>query len=306
VNDYASGDYKKKHKNFYFREHESIKQLLSKMGNKISIQIEQLQQARDNLEVKVEQRTLELRQTLSQLEETKKEMEEDLIQGGIVQRGLLELEDTGNFSIDYYNKPYKGWVGGDGFTFLKNDQGDYWLRVSDGTGHGSSGGEAEIVDHLIFSEVIKHAETVSQAMGMISTALKERFPNANLTYAYFLARITCEGQIEYINARQLAFHQSNTVTRLNNSPLIVGEPDNFIGLSDDTLKMDKGDSLLITTDGIFEARFWNQKKSKSSLVGKRRIENVVDKTTEDIADHFFALPKFEQTDDILLVKLTRN
>jgi serine phosphatase RsbU (regulator of sigma subunit)/anti-sigma regulatory factor (Ser/Thr protein kinase) len=260
----------------------------------------ELREANATLEIKVEERTTALAQANA-------EMLDDLKQGGVVQRGLMEVVATPDYQVDAVNRPYKGWVGGDGYSLLKSTNGDYWLRVSDGTGHGSSGGEAEIVDHLLFSNVIEQAHNSAEALNMMTTILHERFPNANLTYAYFLAHLTPTGRVDYVNARQLAFHiKKNKVEQLPSVPVIVGEIGDIEITKHQTLMLEADESLLIATDGIFEARYWNERNQKNSIVGKRAIKVRAHLSTQDIYKDITSFPNFVQADDILIVKLSKS
>ncbi|MBF0445028.1 MAG: SpoIIE family protein phosphatase [Magnetococcales bacterium] len=261
-----------------------------------------------NLEQKVEERTLELSEKSQALEEARAEMEEDLKLSAQMQMSLQGVVDSDLFMLEIANLPYRGWVGGDGVSFCQSENGDYWLRVSDGTGHGSSGGTAEIVDNLLFTEVVKRSKNVKQAMQLLVETINDRFPNANLTYAYFLAKISSDGQVEYINARQLALHLSgpSKVETLVSQPLIIGHREDSDLLEPHTLTLNHLDSIMIATDGIFEARSWNERRNKLTIVGKQAVVKLANLAPMALLEQIKEMEEFEQNDDILLVKLTRN
>lgn len=243
------------------------------------------------------------------LEHANEEMRLDLMQGGHVQQGLIEAIESSDYLLEVCGRPYKGWVGGDGYTFMKSE-GNYWLRVSDGTGHGSSGGEAEIVDHLLFSSAIIDAANSAEALEKLSKILAERFPKANLTYAYFIARLSPSGHLDYVNARQMALHLEEggtKVNKLNTQPVIVGQPDDLAFLEPTQLYLAPGDALFVSTDGIFESKYWNERTSKFSLVGKRAVSKLAHMAPVDIYEELSAtLPGFKQDDDILMIRVTRR
>ncbi|MBF0445033.1 MAG: cache domain-containing protein, partial [Magnetococcales bacterium] len=273
---------------------------LGVLSNGFNTMVAQLQDHIATLDKKVQERT-------SELNEAKTEMEEDLKLSAKMQNSLREAVTSRRFLLEVANQPFRGWVGGDGVSFHKADNGDYWLRVSDGTGHGSSGGTAEIVDSLLFSEIIKQAKGVKEAMQLLVETFNNRFPLANLTYAYFLAKISPDGQVEYVNARQLALHLSglSQVDTLASQPLVIGHQEDSDSLKPQTLMLNPKDSLLISTDGIFEAQSWNERRKKLTIVGKKAIVQRASMSPVPLLAEIKNMPGFVQNDDILMVKLTR-
>lgn len=247
------------------------------------------------------------------LEQANEEMRLDLMQGGHVQQGLIETVASPNYVLEVCSRPYKGWVGGDGYTFMKSSDDHYWLRVSDGTGHGSSGGEAEIVDHLLFSQAIVDATDSADALKKLSQILAMRFPLAKLTYAYFIARLSPTGHLDYVNARQLAVHIKERAelgpehVQLKSQAVIVGEPSDVEYLKADELYLAPGDSIFVSTDGIFEAKYWNARAQKFSVIGKKAVAKLAHKPVSDVLHELQTqLPGFEQDDDILMIRIKRK
>lgn len=235
------------------------------------------------------------------LAESHAEMANDLWQGAKLQSGLREVMTSPHFATDVFSQPYRGWSSGDGVSFLHGKDDVMWLRVSDGIGHGSSGGDAEIVDHLLFHDIVQDANGPLDAAIQLTTTLHRRFPSARLTYAYFMAMMYPDGRVNYLNLRQLAFHVRHEPIRLPEQGLSVGDPVHLERIRQHTVQLQPGERILVCTDGLYEGKFQKSEAKQPQVVGKARIEALASQSPRKIYQAIARLPEFTLRDDCLLV-----
>ncbi|MBU1076385.1 MAG: SpoIIE family protein phosphatase [Spirochaetes bacterium] len=245
----------------------------------------------------------------------KERMERDMQIGGEIQKYFLprKIEDIKNLSINTFYLPAE-FIGGDYFDVVKMGKDKYGIIIVDISGHGSSAAIVMSVISFIFHSMIEKIKSPAQFMDVLSLRLLKRLKAEKYATGIFLIYDAKTGSFEYTNAGHNAPLLYNKKTgRVHELEGGKGVP---IGVFEDAKfrngkhKMNKGDVLLLQTDGVYETM--NEKKQQFDL---ERVKNMLlanaGNTPETINSHIIAeVSSFRgnrsQADDITIITMKKT
>lgn len=186
----------------------------------------------------------------------KRIMDEELKMASSIQRRLLPAAPTGipGFSFVGRNQPCRT-VSGDYYDFAVRPNGKMYFVIGDVSGKGVTAGLMMAGLQVAFRIFSKSDPDPSTLVTQLNIALKENLPQSKFV-TLFLGRLdTKTGHIEYVNAGHTPplLLRSNGATELMDSDLLLGVVSRAEFVNRE-IQLDQGDSLILFTDGVTEAR----------------------------------------------------
>ncbi len=186
----------------------------------------------------------------------KRIMDEELKMASGIQRRLLPAAPTGipGFTFVGKNEPCRT-VSGDYYDFAVRPNGKVYFVIGDVSGKGVTAGLMMAGLQVAFRIFSKSDPDPATLVTQLNLALKENLPQSKFV-TLFLGRLdTNTGVIEYVNAGHtppLYLHKHGA-TELTDSDLLLGVilRAEFVNRE---LRLEPGDSLVLFTDGVTEAR----------------------------------------------------
>ena len=186
----------------------------------------------------------------------KRIMDEELKTASNIQRRLLPAAPSGvaGYTFVGRNQPSRV-VSGDYYDFAVRPNGKVYFVIGDVSGKGVTAGIMMAGLQVAFRIFSKTDPDPATLVTQLNLALKENLPQSKFV-TLFLGRLdTATGVIEYVNAGHtppLWLHKRG-VTELTESDLLLGVVTRaeFVNRK---LQLDAGDSLILFTDGVSEAR----------------------------------------------------
>ncbi len=186
----------------------------------------------------------------------KRIMDEELKTASNIQRRLLPAAPSGipGYTFVGKNQPCRT-VSGDYYDFAIRPDGKVYFVIGDVSGKGVTAGLMMAGLQVAFRIFSKSDPDPAALVTQLNTALKENLPQSKFV-TLFLGRLdTKNGSIEYVNAGHTPplWLRRNEVTELTDSDLLLGvvTKAEFVNR---TLQLQPGDSLILFTDGVSEAR----------------------------------------------------
>lgn len=281
----------------------------ARMGNEIEF-------LKNNLEVIVKDRTNELQATNTLLEETNTHLEferkrslRELDLAAFVQQSFYKniIPELKEWEIGYYFKPLAG-VSGDLYDFFVENGKLDGFGIFDVSGHGiASGLVTMLVKNIIHQEFYTGTELpLTDVMDIINNRVTEEKGSIENYLTGILARIKTVNKIEIVNAGHpfaIVYHKDKNIAELlesdnPNACGVIGIPDLPIDYDSKTIQLKSGDSILLYTDGIIEAKNLNDEEYgydrllkafelNQNLPIKNQIDNII-----------YDVKTFLQSDDI--------
>jgi sigma-B regulation protein RsbU (phosphoserine phosphatase) len=186
----------------------------------------------------------------------KRIMDEELKTASGIQRRLLPAAPTNvpGFTFVGRNQPCRT-VSGDYYDFAIRPDGRMYFVIGDVSGKGVTAGLMMAGLQVAFRIFSKSDPDPSVLVTQLNVALKENLPQSKFV-TLFLGRLdTNTGMIEYVNAGHTPplWLSRNGVVELGESDLLLG----VVSRAEFTtrrLQLEPGDSLILFTDGVTEAR----------------------------------------------------
>ncbi|HEX6160899.1 MAG TPA: GAF domain-containing SpoIIE family protein phosphatase, partial [Thermoanaerobaculia bacterium] len=186
----------------------------------------------------------------------KRIMDEELKTASSIQRRLLSDPPS---AIDGYtfvgrNQPCRT-VSGDYYEFVIRPDGKVYFVIGDVSGKGVTAGLMMAGLQVAFRIFVKTDPDPATLVTQLNLTLKENLPQSKFV-TLFLGRLdTASGHVEYVNAGHTPplYLKKTGVTELTDSDLLLG----IIGSAEfvnRSLTLEPGDSLVLYTDGVTEAR----------------------------------------------------
>ncbi|HEX7709282.1 MAG TPA: SpoIIE family protein phosphatase [Thermoanaerobaculia bacterium] len=186
----------------------------------------------------------------------KRIMDEELRTASSIQRRLLPDAPAGipGYTFVGLNQPCRT-VSGDYYDFVVRPGGKVYFAIGDVSGKGVTAGLMMAGLQVAFRMLSKNDPDPASLVRELNLTLKENLPQSKFV-TFFLGRLdTVSGEIEYVNAGHtppLLLGRDDYV-ELTASDLLLGviaraEYENR------TLRLEPGDSLVLFTDGVTEAR----------------------------------------------------
>ncbi len=186
----------------------------------------------------------------------KRIMDEELKTASGIQRRLLPPAPTSipGFTFVGKNQPCRT-VSGDYYDFAVRPDGRIYFVIGDVSGKGVTAGLMMAGLQVAFRIFSKSDPDPAVLVTQLNVALKENLPQSKFV-TLFLGRLdTKTGMIEYVNAGHTPplWLSRNGAVEMTESDLLLG----VISRAEFTtrgLQLDPGDSLILFTDGVTEAR----------------------------------------------------
>ncbi|HEY0158158.1 MAG TPA: SpoIIE family protein phosphatase [Thermoanaerobaculia bacterium] len=199
----------------------------------------------------------------------KRIMDEELKTASGIQRRLLPAAPTGidGFTFVGKNQPCRT-VSGDYYDFAIRPDGKVYFVIGDVSGKGVTAGLMMAGLQVAFRIFSKSDPDPATLVTQLNVALKENLPQSKFV-TLFLGRLdTISGKIEYVNAGHtppLLLSRTGAV-ELTDSDLLLG----VIARAQFTnreLQLEPGDSLVLFTDGVTEARSGDGDDLGANIIG---------------------------------------
>jgi sigma-B regulation protein RsbU (phosphoserine phosphatase) len=186
----------------------------------------------------------------------KRIMDEELKTASSIQRRLLPPAPAGipGFTFVGRNQPCRT-VSGDYYDFALRPDGKIYFVIGDVSGKGVTAGLMMAGLQVAFRIFSKSDPDPSVLVTQLNVALKENLPQSKFV-TLFLGRLdTRSGAIEYVNAGHTPpLHVTKEgAVELTDSDLLLGVVSRA-EFTTRTLQLAPGDSLVLFTDGVTEAR----------------------------------------------------
>ncbi len=301
------------------------------IGEKAIIRAEylsgELKKLAGNLELKVEERTVELQSAMEELEAMNTQLNEtkDALWGEMelakkIQTVLLPKSPIiSGYEISAYMNPANE-VGGDYYDII-NAEGYDWLVIGDVSGHGVPAGLVMMMVQTAVHSVLENnpnqspTELLAHINRSVSRNIKLLDENKYMTITVFLA-------IENGEFIFSGLHQDILIYRSDTCKIdVVETTGTWIGISggvkgnntDAKIKLNLGDTMLVYTDGITEA--WEKgseidNRSLKQMFGSEKLINIFlqngSKSTDEIKNSIIKkLKNYYCPDDVTMVIIKR-
>lgn len=198
----------------------------------------------------------------------KRLMDEELKTASVIQRRLLPEPPKGipGYTFVGANRPCRT-VSGDYYDFVVRPDGKVYFVIADVSGKGVTAGLMMAGLQAAFRIYAKSDPAPGDLVSMLNVTLKENLPQSKFV-TLFLGRLhTQSGLIEYANAGHTPplWIARDGVTELGETDLLLG----IVTKADytqRTLQLERGDSLILFTDGVTEAEDADGNEFGSSIV----------------------------------------
>jgi serine phosphatase RsbU (regulator of sigma subunit)/putative methionine-R-sulfoxide reductase with GAF domain len=209
----------------------------------------------------------------------KRELENDLLNAANVQRSLLvrRVPTMNDLDISITTIPSK-IVGGDFYDIQKINETMSFVSIGDVAGKGASGAILMAVCLAGLRTFTKEIYSICEITSKLNNLLYETTtPNRYATF--FMCKIDVnENKITFTNAGHnppVLLKKSGEMVELKEGGIVIGFR-NSVVYSQQTVPFEKGDILLLYTDGIVESK--NHQKEEFGL---ERLKKIIQKHKEE-------------------------
>lgn len=242
----------------------------------------------------------------------KRIMDEELKMASGIQRRLLPAAPTGvkGFTFVGKNQPCRT-VSGDYYDFAVRPNGKVYFVIGDVSGKGVTAGLMMAGLQVAFRIFSKSDPDPATLVTQLNVALKENLPQSKFV-TLFLGRLdTNTGVVEYVNAGHtppLYLHKLGA-TELTDSDLLLGviSRAEFVNRE---LRLEPGDSLVLFTDGVTEARNLTGDDLGTDQIGEALVKlhgadagAIAESVNETVLHHVGDAENLD--DDVTLVIVSR-
>ncbi|MBN2158023.1 MAG: SpoIIE family protein phosphatase [Spirochaetes bacterium] len=299
------------------------------LADRINIMKKELTLLNVELENKVEERTAELLAANEELEAMNWKLKEtrDSLWGEMqlakkIQTVLLpEKPSISGYEICAYMNPAEN-VGGDYYDII-NEGGKDWIVIGDVSGHGVPAGLIMMMIQTSISTIIADSpglppsEVLIRANNTIYKNIQKLGENKYMTITVLAAHSKGEFVFSGLHQDIMVYRKrTGDVDCIDTNGLWIGVVEDLNGkVGDSSFAMEKGDTALLYTDGIFEA--WEKSDYRDrndpfgQMFGTERLKDTFRKSAEKPideikADILSALEHYECMDDITMVIIRRQ
>lgn len=204
----------------------------------------------------------------------KRIMDEELKMASGIQRRLLPAAPTGipGFTFVGKNEPCRT-VSGDYYDFAIRPNGKVYFVIGDVSGKGVTAGLMMAGLQVAFRIFSKADPDPATLVTQLNLALKENLPQSKFV-TLFLGRLDINtGAIEYVNAGHTPplWLRRGSTTELTDSDLLLGVVTRAEFINRE-LTLAPGDSLVLFTDGVTEARNAEGNDLGSTTIGDALVQ----------------------------------
>ncbi len=242
----------------------------------------------------------------------KRIMDEELKTASSIQRRLLPAAPDGiaGYTFVGKNQPCRT-VSGDYYDFAVRPDGKVYFVIGDVSGKGVTAGLMMAGLQVAFRIFSKSDPDPSTLVTQLNLALKENLPQSKFV-TLFLGRLdTKTGLVEYVNAGHTPplWLSRNGAVELTDSDLLLGVVSRaeFVNRK---LQLDPGDSLILFTDGVTEARNSEDIDLASNVIGNAltklhggTADTIASAVNDAVLNHVGDAENLD--DDVTLVVVSR-
>ncbi|MBU1076461.1 MAG: SpoIIE family protein phosphatase, partial [Spirochaetes bacterium] len=245
----------------------------------------------------------------------KERIEQDMEIAGTIQKLFLpkSIEVIKKVSIDAFYSPAES-IGGDYYDIMKINKDRYVVLLVDISGHGSSAAIVMSVISFIVHSVVDKIRDSAQLTGILNKRLTERLQSEKYATGIVMIYNTKKETIEYTNAGHCGIFvfkkKAGNIEEYYTKDIPVGVMEDT-KYKKGSFKFNKGDIILLQTDGIYETM--NEKKQQFGLERvKKLLKNYKDKSVQEINQFIMSeVERFKgegvpQGDDITILTLKKT
>ncbi|MDJ0765746.1 MAG: 7TM diverse intracellular signaling domain-containing protein [Myxococcota bacterium] len=290
------------------------------LSDRINIMRRDLKALSENLEVKVQERTRDLQQTNEALTIARDEIWGEMQLAKKLQTELIpKTPAMTGYDIAAHTAPANE-VGGDYYDVIKATQKD-WVIIGDVSGHGVSAGLVMMMAQTSIHTALTHPVDFepSKLLELVNKTIASNVRQLNedkyMTITVFAARDNGVFDFSGLHQDILVYREkTRTVDAIETNGMWVGVLENIEGMLDNaSLALEKGDAMLVYTDGITEA--WKKEsngngRNEDELFGSSRLVELLCQlghgTAQEIKRGILdVLQSYESDDDITLLVVKR-
>ncbi len=259
-----------------------ISRAFNTMIEKIALSEKSLADYANNLEIKVEERTVELKEaneetkkTLSELHLIHREIKEQLEMAKIVQDSIIPKVFPETGLLDIYGRYYPmDDLGGDYYDVIKLSEDKIIFVIADVSGHGA--GAALVTTMMKVS--FRNNSVPNKTTGEIIESVNKELLQIISGTGHYLTAFVCSidlitGKMEYTNAghNEIYFLNGHSeIVELKTNSFYIGFRD--VKFKSERVKLKKGDRVILYTDGIPELQ-----NAEKNLYGHKRFQSIITK-----------------------------
>ncbi|MCP4131282.1 MAG: SpoIIE family protein phosphatase [bacterium] len=299
------------------------------LADRINSMKKELKTFSDGLEIKVEERTIELVKAMKELEIMNLEISEvrdslwaEMELARKIQTVLLPKKPhIQGYDISVYMEPALQ-VGGDYYDIINTGKRD-WIIIGDVSGHGIPAGLIMMMAQTAIHMAIKEGNDINPVglLSKVNRIISENIHKIDENTYMTITALACfqEGSFSFSGLHQdIMIYKANTdsVEEVETDGLWIGLPENIREQTVDAkLSLDIGDTMFLYTDGIVEA--WkkgsvkNKRNIRDDMFGPSRLRDAIarlgNKPLDEIKDGVLAeLKDYNCHDDVTMVLVRRT
>lgn len=242
----------------------------------------------------------------------KQRLEKDLEIARNIQKNLLpdKFPELNNFEIVAFNQSARQ-VGGDYYDVVRLDDNRTLFAIADVSGKGVQAALLMANLQAFLKSICKQNIALDKASNLINDLVSE-----NTTMGSFITFFWGElnddtKELTYVNAghNPPLLIRNNEIIRLTKGGMILGVMETMVPYEFETIKMEKGDTLVTFTDGITEAMDINDNEYSDERIEELAVKNSSMEAKEFLNSVIEDVKSFtknaQQSDDItcLIVKV---
>ena len=235
----------------------------------------------------------------------KQKLEKDLELARTIQKNLLpkKIPVFENVEIAAYNKTAKQ-VGGDYYDVIQLDQDNVLIAIADVSGKGVQAALLMANLQAFLKAIIKQNIPLVEASNLINDLVSENTTMGSFITFFWGILNTKEKTFTYVNAghNPPILVRNGNLIKLKAGGMILGVMTTVVDYQFETVQLEKGDLIVMFTDGITEAMDTEKNEYSDERLEKLISENtsgtaeeILKKIIDDVNEHTWGA---EQSDDI--------
>ncbi len=234
------------------------------------------------------------------------------IQSFLIPRQIPNIKDV---SIGRYYNPAR-FVGGDYYDIVEIGPNKYGIIIIDVSGKGSGAAIIMAVITFIFHSEAFKTYAANKLMSVLNNKLIDRIPEERFATGIYIIYDAENGIIQYTNAghSELLYYQHSTkkvfgLKKATSMPIGIAKDVEYTRAA---FRFQKGDAILLQTDGIYEAMNINKEEFTLERVKKAfgkyapMYENPDDINNSIIKEIESFVGKAKQHDDMTLITIKKS
>ena len=243
----------------------------------------------------------------------KQKLEEELEIAKGIQRNLLpkEIPKLENFEISAVSISSKQ-VGGDYYDIIKAEDGRYFIGIGDVSGKGVPASLLMANLQAFLKSITKQGYDIAASTRIINDLVSENTTDGRFITFFWLLLNDQTKEITYVNAghNPPLLIRDKKITYLEKGGMLLGVMKTFIPYESETIQLQKGDILILFTDGVTEAKNKNDDEFSDHLLEKILTQKTFSSSAEILNEVKSKIDEYvsgePQSDDITMVTFLVN